>query len=114
MATREELYTALRNADAAGDTEGARKLAAYIQSMPADSQPAPSGSDAERIGRGNPSAAVTAAQGPLFGFGDEIGGAITATIKGIPGLDKGAEGTTWRQRYEGYRDVLRGQEVLRG
>ena len=36
MATTEELYTALRNADAAGDTAGAQKLAAYIQSMPAD------------------------------------------------------------------------------
>lgn len=34
MATRNELYTALRNADKAGDTEGARKLAAYIQAMP--------------------------------------------------------------------------------
>jgi hypothetical protein len=37
MATRDELYQALRNADAAGDVEGARKLAAYIQSMPATS-----------------------------------------------------------------------------
>ncbi len=38
MATRDELYTALRNADAAGDSEGAAKLAAYIQALPA-SQP---------------------------------------------------------------------------
>lgn len=112
MATREELYNALRNADAAGDTDGARKLAAYIQSMPADAPAeAPKMSDAERIGRGKPSAAVTTAQGPLFGFGDEIAGAIAATVKGIPGLDTGAEGTTWRKRYEGYRDVLRGQEA---
>lgn len=36
MPTREELYTALRNADKAGDAEGARKLAAYIQSLPAE------------------------------------------------------------------------------
>lgn len=36
MPTRDELYTALRNADKAGDTEGARKLAAYIQAQPAD------------------------------------------------------------------------------
>lgn len=36
MATREELYGALRNADAAGDTAAAQRLAAYIQSMPAD------------------------------------------------------------------------------
>jgi len=39
MADRDQLYTALRNADAAGDVEGARKLAAYIQSMPADAAP---------------------------------------------------------------------------
>lgn len=39
MATQEELYTALRNADSAGDTEGARKLAAYIQQSMA-AQPA--------------------------------------------------------------------------
>lgn len=32
--TREDLYTALRNADAAGDNAGAAKLATYIQSLP--------------------------------------------------------------------------------
>lgn len=36
MATKEQLYQALRNADAAGDVEAARKIAAYIQSMSAD------------------------------------------------------------------------------
>jgi hypothetical protein len=41
MASREELYTALRNADAAGDNEGAAKLAAYIQGMPADAPTPP-------------------------------------------------------------------------
>lgn len=41
MATREELYTALRNADAAGDNEGAAKLAAYIQGMPSDAPSKP-------------------------------------------------------------------------
>ena len=39
MATREELYTALRNADAAGDNAGAAKLAAYIQGLPAEAPP---------------------------------------------------------------------------
>lgn len=34
MATRDEYLMALRNADAAGDVESARKLAAFIQSMP--------------------------------------------------------------------------------
>ena len=36
MASREQLYQALRNADAAGDVEGARSLASYIRSLPAD------------------------------------------------------------------------------
>ena len=39
MADRDQLYNALRNADAAGDVEGARKLAAYIQAMPMDAAP---------------------------------------------------------------------------
>jgi hypothetical protein len=39
VATREEFYTALRNADAAGDNEGAAKLASYIQSLPDAASP---------------------------------------------------------------------------
>lgn len=51
MATREELYTALRNADKAGDAAGAAKLAAYIQSLPAEAvAPAPQASTAAKIG----------------------------------------------------------------
>jgi hypothetical protein len=38
MATRDDLYQALRNADAAGDTEGAAKLAKYIATMPDERQ----------------------------------------------------------------------------
>ncbi len=41
MATRDDLYAALKNADAAGDVAGAQKLAAYIKSMPAESPEAP-------------------------------------------------------------------------
>lgn len=41
MATREEIYTALRNADAAGDTESVRKLGAYLQTMNAAPAPLP-------------------------------------------------------------------------
>lgn len=41
MAQLDDLYTALKNADAAGDTAGAQKLAAYIQSMPKEAAPAP-------------------------------------------------------------------------
>lgn len=102
MASRDELFNALRAADAAGDVEGARKLAAYIQSMPAADSPKIS--SAERAGKANPSAVTTTAQGPLFGFGDEVAGAIAATLKA-------GEGGSWRNRYEAYRDYLRGQEA---
>lgn len=57
MATREELYQALRNADASGDVAGARKLAAYIQSMPPDAntskKPDTSLMDSIKQGAGN-------------------------------------------------------------
>lgn len=39
MATTEEIYTAIRNADKAGDAESVRKLGAYLQTM--ESAPAP-------------------------------------------------------------------------
>lgn len=39
MPTREEIYTAIRNADKAGDAESVRKLGAYLQTM--GGQPAP-------------------------------------------------------------------------
>jgi len=39
MATRQELYDAIRRADAAGDGESVRKLATYIDTLPAE-QPA--------------------------------------------------------------------------
>ena len=38
MAQLDDLYTALKNADAAGDTAGAQKLAAYIKTLPAPSK----------------------------------------------------------------------------
>lgn len=41
MATRAELMQALRNADAAGDTEAASRFAAMIQALPAEGMPAP-------------------------------------------------------------------------
>jgi hypothetical protein len=39
MATREEIYTAIRNADKAGDSAAVRKLGDYLKSMPAEDAP---------------------------------------------------------------------------
>jgi hypothetical protein len=66
MADREQLYNALRNADAAGDVEGARKLAAYIQSMPQD---APAAMPA-------PAAKAPESRGFLRSAGDVLAGAV--------------------------------------
>jgi hypothetical protein len=64
MADREQLYNALRNADAAGDVEGARKLAAYIQSMPQDAPAAA------------PASQPPESRGFLRGVGDVLAGAV--------------------------------------
>jgi hypothetical protein len=37
MATREQIYTAIRNADAAGDVESVQKLGAYLRTLPSES-----------------------------------------------------------------------------
>jgi hypothetical protein len=36
MATREEIYTAIRNADKAGDSAAVRKLGDYLKTLPAE------------------------------------------------------------------------------
>ncbi|HET7832358.1 MAG TPA: hypothetical protein VFK88_05285 [Gallionella sp.] len=81
MPTRDELYNALRNADKAGDAEGARKLAAYIQSLPAETPPAappttnPETGVLDSIKQG----AVNLAAGAVRGAGS-IGATILAPI----------------------------------
>jgi hypothetical protein len=40
MATREEIYAAIKNADAAGDSASVRKLGEYLKSLPEESAPA--------------------------------------------------------------------------
>jgi hypothetical protein len=48
MADLDQLYTALRNADAAGDADGARKLAAHIKTLQAQPAPADPAAPGER------------------------------------------------------------------
>jgi hypothetical protein len=40
MATREEIYAAIKNADAANDSESVQKLSDYLKTMPAEGKPA--------------------------------------------------------------------------
>lgn len=78
MADMERLYTALRNADAAGDVEGARKLAAYIrqqQTQPApQSQPAPVPEPVEQVEKPLMPQPYQMRQQPTqqFGYGTQV------------------------------------------
>jgi hypothetical protein len=81
MPTRDELYNALRNADKAGDAEGARKLAAYIQSLPAEPPAAAPAQPAEQSGvlGSIKKGAVNLAAGAVRGAGS-IGATILAPV----------------------------------
>lgn len=112
MPTREELYAALRNADAAGDAEGARKLASFIQSMPADAASAKAATPVNKDyqeGRAKPQwqqGLAAGANGLLLGFGDElagVGGALIDKVKD-PSSDFG-------DNYAANRDTVRGMEA---
>lgn len=93
MASREELYQALRNADAAGDTAGAQKLASYIQSMPADApSPAPqdpASAPVEKAGPGNWQVANNAINKGIAGAVDSVLNLPTNVLN----LGKAAVGT---------------------
>ena len=85
MPTRDELYNALRNADKAGDTEGARKLANYIQSLPADTStmpPAPAKVTDDGIGTTLKKAAEGAALG-ISDIGNTALNVITAPLAAV-------------------------------
>lgn len=77
MATRDDLYQALRNADAAGDTEGARKLASYIQSLDAPAAPAPAPAPSDK------GYVSSLGAGLGKGFGDVVLGAQRLVGKGV-------------------------------
>lgn len=102
MADREALYTALRNADVAGDVAGARKLAAYIQSMPSETKEAAPKAETSLLsdikeGAGNLAAGVAS------GFADVGNTVLNAAgglarrvlsaddLKDIPGAIQGGE-----------------------
>lgn len=122
MATREELYTALRNAHAAGDTKGAATIAAYLQSgaVDASQDQAPARSKSYEAGRGADGwkqGLASVINGPLMGFGDEILGAVggaydTLTQKGptVSDLVTGRKPKSFLENYRENRDYVRGMQ----
>lgn len=97
MDDREQLYTALRNADAAGDTAAAQRIAGYIQSLPAQQPAAPAApqdtpwtvtSIGAGLGRGFGKTVLTA-QGYVGKGIQKLGDLVTPDRPTIAGLIKG-------------------------
>lgn len=105
MASLQELETALRKADAAGNAEDARRLAAAYREMKGAAQP-----DTEQAAKPQvPNAmGLGMGQGLTLGFGDEIYAAGTAPIRAIGGLVQGEGydlGKAYNEGLESIREV---------
>lgn len=94
MATRDDIYNAIRNADKAGDTASVQKLAAYLQTMPADSTPVHVNSPATTALIDNDAISQGAkdATGPVAYLKDLAGGAGDLAAGAVRGA--GSIGTT--------------------
>lgn len=117
MATREEVYQAILNADKAGDGDAVRELGAYLKTMDAtpptqefrqsvDSAAANAGRSPSYVaGSALPPRSrdsIAQLQGPAFGFLDEAAGAVVGGAKTLFN-DKPLS-----QNYEETRDYVRG------
>jgi hypothetical protein len=117
MATREDVYKAILNADKAGDGDAVRTLGAYLKQM--DGEPAPqefrASVDSQKANEARSPAyvagasrerrfkdSIAQAQGPAFGFLDEAAGAVVGGAKTLFN-DK-----PYSQNYTDVRDYVRG------
>ena len=117
MATREEIYQAILNADKAGDGDSVRTLGAYLKQM--DGAPAPqefrASTDSQAVNDQRSPAYIAGAsreprfrdtvaqlQGPTFGFLDEAAGAVVGGAKTL------FNGKPLSQNYADTRDYVRG------
>lgn len=104
MPSREQLETALINADKAGDVEAATMLANALKAM--DQQPQQQQEQAAPEGG---TILNALGQGATFGFADELGAAgATFVGKMLPESMGGLPaGTPWQDAYTGIRDNIR-------
>jgi hypothetical protein len=98
--TKKEIYERLVRADEEGDTESVNTLKAYIRVK------YPTGPQAEPA-RPEYAAPRQAAQGLTYGFGDEIVGAIGATIDTVGEFFTGEDTGDWGDKYTEIRDSER-------
>lgn len=116
MATREDLYDALRNADKAGDTEGAAKLAKYIQSLPAETaEPVKTEVAKPKTGLEHAADAAsvflkhpfTAAVGMGENALSSVTGGAGSLVDAITGSDPGTHDLAYRPRTEAGQEIAR-------
>jgi hypothetical protein len=111
MADLDQLYTALKNADAAGDTAGAQKLAAYIKAQPTQvaqpaapaAEPEPSMMDSVKQGAAN------LGSGLVRGAGS-IGATILYPVDKITDMVKGDRDPSLTQLVTGQKKLSRNEE----
>lgn len=84
MATRQDIYNAIRNADAAGDSDSVQKLGAYLKTMPADAAPVHVNSPEMTAKIDNDAISQDAKAGPsLLGeIGNQVGNLIAGGVRG--------------------------------
>jgi hypothetical protein len=75
MTTREDIYAAIKNADAAGDSESVRKLGEYLQTMPAEQPKA-----AEKTGY------LESVKNNIASSGQAFNQALTGAVRGAAGI----------------------------
>jgi hypothetical protein len=108
MPSLAEIESALRNADAAGDVDAARALAAEYTRMQSVKPDNPMRRAGAGLAKSNPIATgyMNAAQGPLMNFADEIGATGAAAIDRF--VTQRNPGFTFDQLRDRYLDVARG------
>jgi hypothetical protein len=105
MATRDDIYNAIRNADKAGDTASVQKLAAYLQTLPADPAPVHVSSPAMTAKIDGDQISQDAKAGPsLLGeVGNQIGNLVAGGVRGA-----GSIGATLMYPIDKATDVIKG------
>lgn len=111
--TREELYTALRNADAAGDNAGAAKLATYIQSLPAEGAAKTTQEPPPRTGLQHAAdLAGVVTRHPLTSFAglaenglSSVTGGAGSLADAVTGADPGAHDWAYQPRTEAGKEI---------
>lgn len=105
MTTRADIYTAIRNADAAGDTASVQKLAAYLKTMPADAVPQHVNSPEMTAKINNDAISQDAQAGPSFlgELGSQIGNLAAGAVRGA-----GSIGATLLYPVDKATDIIQG------